>query len=89
MRNGFDRSPSVIRRWGSLLAAYHTTSPLATLVKLGVLYVKKNQSIFWSIEATLCGLDCSMFLENASLYEGNNAGYESNRPRKMWSRLDQ
>ncbi|KAL3434361.1 hypothetical protein BDV09DRAFT_185878 [Aspergillus tetrazonus] len=46
-------SPPVTRRWGSLLAAYHATNLLATLVKL----------VFWSIEATLCGLDCSISLE--------------------------
>ncbi|KAL4901990.1 hypothetical protein BDW74DRAFT_187005 [Aspergillus multicolor] len=56
-------SPPVARNWGSLLAAYHATNFLATLVKLGVRYVKQNQSILWSIESTLCGLDCSVFLE--------------------------
>ncbi|KAL4745810.1 hypothetical protein BDW72DRAFT_207892 [Aspergillus terricola var. indicus] len=45
-------SPPVTRRWWSLLAAYHATNLLATLVKLGV-----------HIEGTLCGLDCSIFLE--------------------------
>lgn len=56
-------SPPVTRRWRSLLAAYHATNLLATLVKLGVQYVKQNQSILWSVEGTLCGLDCSIFLE--------------------------
>ncbi|KAL4738339.1 hypothetical protein BDV11DRAFT_171066 [Aspergillus similis] len=56
-------SSPVTRRWESLLAAYHATNFLATLVKLGVQYVKQNQSILWSIEGTLCGLDCSIFLE--------------------------
>ncbi|KAL2811007.1 hypothetical protein BJX63DRAFT_433825 [Aspergillus granulosus] len=56
-------SPPVERKWSTLLAAYHATNLLATLVNLGVQYVKQNQSILWSIEATLCGLDCSIFLE--------------------------
>ncbi|RAK99339.1 fungal specific transcription factor domain-containing protein [Aspergillus ibericus CBS 121593] len=55
--------PPVDRKWSSLLAAYHATHFLATLVKLGVQYFKHNQSILWSIEATLCGLECSIFLE--------------------------
>jgi hypothetical protein len=56
-------SPPAKRNHCSLLAAYHATNLLATLVKLGVQYMKQNQSILWSIEATLCGLDCSIFLE--------------------------
>ncbi|KAB8239041.1 fungal specific transcription factor domain-containing protein [Aspergillus alliaceus] len=56
-------SPPVDRKWSSLLAAYHATNLLATLVKLGVQYFKHNQSVLWSVEATLCGLDCSVFLE--------------------------
>ncbi|KAL6230843.1 hypothetical protein BDW75DRAFT_234101 [Aspergillus navahoensis] len=56
-------SPPVHRKWSSLLAAYHATNLLATLVRLGVQYFKHNQSVLWSIEATLCGLDCSVFLE--------------------------
>lgn len=56
--------PPVDRNRSSLLAAYHATNFLSTLVKLGVQYFKCNQSILWGIEATLCDLDCSVFLEN-------------------------
>ncbi|KUL81817.1 hypothetical protein ZTR_09066 [Talaromyces verruculosus] len=55
--------PSVERSRTSLLAAYHATNLLATLVKLGVRYFINNQAVLWSIEATLCGLDSSIFLE--------------------------
>lgn len=54
---------AVDRNMASLLAAYHATNLLATLVKLGVQYFKHNQGVLWSIEATLCGLDSSIFLE--------------------------
>ncbi|KAL4879332.1 hypothetical protein BJY04DRAFT_208685 [Aspergillus karnatakaensis] len=54
---------SVDRKRNTLLAAYHATNLLSTLVKLGVQYFKHNQAVLWSIEAALCGLDCSIFLE--------------------------
>ncbi|KAJ5159322.1 uncharacterized protein N7500_008973 [Penicillium coprophilum] len=53
----------VDRTQDTLLAAYHATNLLSTLVNLGVQYFKNNQAILWSIEGTLCGLDCSIFLE--------------------------
>ncbi|KAL3457309.1 hypothetical protein BJX64DRAFT_280718 [Aspergillus heterothallicus] len=56
-------SPSVDRKWSTLLAAYHATNLLSTLVNLGVPYVKQNQSLLLSIEAAPCGLDFSVFLE--------------------------
>ncbi|KAL2842140.1 hypothetical protein BJX68DRAFT_257905 [Aspergillus pseudodeflectus] len=56
-------SVPVDRRQNTLLAAYHATNLLSTLVKLGVQYFKHNQAVLWSIEAALCGLDCSIFLE--------------------------
>ncbi|PYH97537.1 hypothetical protein BO71DRAFT_427025 [Aspergillus ellipticus CBS 707.79] len=55
--------PPVDRKWSSLLAAYQATNLLATLVKLGIQYFKHNQTILWSIEGALCGLDTSVFLE--------------------------
>ncbi|KAL4801065.1 hypothetical protein BDV19DRAFT_384079 [Aspergillus venezuelensis] len=51
------------RNWPSLLAAYHATNLLSTLVGLGIQYVSRNQTILWGIEATLAGLDCAVFLE--------------------------
>lgn len=56
-------SLSVDRENSSLLAAYHSTNFLATLVNLGVQYFKHNQAILWSIEATLCGLESCILLE--------------------------
>ncbi|KAJ0414695.1 hypothetical protein BJY00DRAFT_19994 [Aspergillus carlsbadensis] len=53
----------VERKRNTLLAAYHATNLLSTLVSLGVQYLKHNQAILWSIEAALCGLECSVFLE--------------------------
>ncbi|KAL3495470.1 hypothetical protein BJX62DRAFT_222663 [Aspergillus germanicus] len=53
----------VDRKCITLLAAYHAANLLSTLVKLGVQYFKHNQAVLWSIEAALCGLDCSIFLE--------------------------
>jgi hypothetical protein len=53
----------VDRKQNTLLAAYHAANLLSTLVKLGVQYFKHNQAVLWSIEAALCGLDCSIFLE--------------------------
>jgi hypothetical protein len=53
----------VERNHYTLLAAYHATNLLSTLVKLGVQYFKHNQALLWSIEAALSGLDCSIFLE--------------------------
>jgi hypothetical protein len=53
----------VDRKRNTLLAAYHAANLLSTLVKLGVQYFKHNQAVLWSIEAALCGLDCSVFLE--------------------------
>jgi hypothetical protein len=55
--------PPVDRNRSTLLAAYHATNLLATLVKLGVQYFKHNQANLWGIETTLCGLDISIFLE--------------------------
>ncbi|KAJ5094042.1 hypothetical protein N7456_009903 [Penicillium angulare] len=57
------KSPPIERKQNTLLAAYHATNLLDTLVKLGVQYFKNNQAVLWNIEATLCGLDCSVFLE--------------------------
>ncbi|KAI9376171.1 hypothetical protein BJX61DRAFT_461673 [Aspergillus egyptiacus] len=54
---------TVDRKHSTLLAAYHATNLLGTLVNLGVQYFKNNQAVLWSIEAALCGLDCSFFLE--------------------------
>ncbi|KAJ5673316.1 hypothetical protein N7507_002443 [Penicillium longicatenatum] len=56
-------SLSVARNWNTLLAAYHATNLLATLVKIGIQYFKHNQAVLWSIEATLCGLGSSIFLD--------------------------
>lgn len=56
-------SLSVARSWNTLVAAYHATNLLATLVKLGIQYFKHNQAVLWSIEATICGLGSSIFLE--------------------------
>ncbi|CAG8248072.1 unnamed protein product [Penicillium olsonii] len=56
-------SMQVDRKESSLLAAYHATHLLNTLVGLGVQYFKHNQAVLWSVEAALCGLDCSIFLE--------------------------
>lgn len=56
-------SPPVRREWSSLLAAHHATNFLATLVNLGIQYLKHNQLSLWNVEATLCGLDCAVFLE--------------------------
>ncbi|KAI9925312.1 hypothetical protein MW887_006240 [Aspergillus wentii] len=60
---GFQDSLPVDRTHDSLLAAYHATNLLSTLVKLGVQYFKYNQAILWGIESALCGLNCSIFLE--------------------------
>ncbi|CAG8948506.1 unnamed protein product [Penicillium salamii] len=57
------KSLPVDRTQNTLLAAYHATNLLSTLVKLGVQYFKNNQAVLWSIEGTLCGLDCAIFLE--------------------------
>ncbi|KAL4870232.1 hypothetical protein BDV12DRAFT_207925 [Aspergillus spectabilis] len=54
--------PPANRDWDELLAAHHATHILGIVVKLGIEYVKHNQGHVWSIEAALCGLECSVFL---------------------------
>lgn len=53
----------VYRDPGSLLAAYHATHLFSTLVGLGAQYFKHNQAVLWSVEDSLCAIECSIFLE--------------------------
>ncbi|PIG88053.1 hypothetical protein AARAC_001541 [Aspergillus arachidicola] len=56
-------SPSANHEWDELLAAHHATHFMGILVRLGIQYIKHNRASLWSIEAALCGLECSVFLD--------------------------
>ncbi|KAB8266013.1 hypothetical protein BDV32DRAFT_156168 [Aspergillus pseudonomiae] len=56
-------SPSANHEWDELLAAHHATHFMGILVRLGLQYIKHNRASLWSIEAALCGLECSVFLD--------------------------
>lgn len=56
-------SPSANHKWDELLAAHHATHFMGILVRLGIQYIKHNRASLWSIEAALCGLECSVFLD--------------------------
>ncbi|EIT77481.1 hypothetical protein AO1008_02805 [Aspergillus oryzae 100-8] len=54
---------SIARALHELLAAHHATHFMGILVRLGIQYIKHNRASLWSIEAALCGLECSVFLD--------------------------
>jgi hypothetical protein len=55
-------SPSPERGAQLIPALLHSAHALSIPVKLGVDYVSKSQAFFWSVEHSICSLECAVLL---------------------------
>lgn len=62
----FKNSPSLHRHPGLTLALLHAAHALSVPVRLGINYVAKTQTVSWSVQHSLCNLECAIFLSKHS-----------------------
>jgi hypothetical protein len=60
--NSLWNSPPVRRSPQLIPALLHSVHSLSIPVKLGIDYVAQSQTFFWSIQHSICGLECAMIL---------------------------
>ena len=58
----FKSCPPLHRHPGLTLALLHAAHALSVPVRLGVNYVAKTQTLSWSVQHSLCNLECAVFL---------------------------
>ena len=58
----FKSSQTLHRHPGLTLALLHAAHALSVPVRLGINYVAKTQTVSWSVQHSLCNLECAIFL---------------------------
>ena len=58
----FKSSPPLHRHSGLTPAILHAAHALSVPVRLGIDYVAKTQTLSWSVQHSLCNLECAIFL---------------------------
>ena len=58
----FNSCPSLHRHAGLTPALLHAAHALSVPVRLGINYVAKTQTLSWSVQHSLCNLECAIFL---------------------------
>ncbi|KAF7508529.1 hypothetical protein GJ744_009242 [Endocarpon pusillum] len=76
-------SPRLQRNPRLIMALLHSAHALSIPVRLGIDFVSRTQTFFWSIQHSLCSLECAFLLSKwlAVVPSNNQASTSSNEPK--------
>jgi hypothetical protein len=75
-------SPRLQRHPRLIMALLHSAHALSIPVRLGIDFVSKTQTFFWSIQHSLCSLECAFLLSKwLAVIPSNNQPLSSNEPK--------
>jgi hypothetical protein len=73
-------SPQLQRNPRLIMALLHSAHALSIPVRLGIDFVSKTQTFFWSIQHSLCSLECAFLLSKWLAVIPNNINNSNNQP---------